>query len=421
MRPMTAILCLALFTAGPARAADSPPPDPDDAAALEIADSAAAPAQTTSAWRVYGEVAAGRDGWRGGAPSTDSARGALDLRYDGTLSPGLRGVFSNRLDLMRRGSPPTERNVNALREAYLSWQVRPDLIVDAGRVNVRHGVAWGFNPTDYFKPGSLRAIVSPDPASLRENRLGTVVLRGQKLWSDSSLSAALSPRLASQPSTATFSLDLGSTNARHRWLLAGSHKFSDRFNPELVLFGGESTPTQLGANLSALVNDATVAFLEVSTGKGRSLKAQSLGLATSERTQGRAALGLTYTTGFNLSLTAEVDYSSAAPNRVQWDSLAPGDQLRLLETAQSLQELPVRRAAFFYATWKDLWIRRLDLSAFIRHEPVTHSRAQWIETRYHWDRFDLALQVQLYSGRAGSVFGSVPQARSVELSLRMFL
>jgi hypothetical protein len=53
----------------------------------------------------------------------------------------------------------------------------------------------------------------------------------------------------------------------------------------------------------------------------------------------------------------------------------------------------------------------------VRHDPLTRSRAQWLETRSHWDRVDLALQYRLFSGRAGSV----PQQRVLELSLRVFL
>lgn len=425
MHPIMTALCLALCfvlaAVAPARAADPPPAEPDDASALSLADKPAAAPAGAAPWRIYVEAAGGRDGWRGDVPSSNASRAALDLRHDGILAPGLRAVLSDRLDLVRRGAPERERNVNSLREAYLSWQRSPDLIFDAGRVNLRHGAAWGFNPTDFFKAGALRTIVSPDPASLRENRLGTVVLQGQKLWSTSSLSMALSPRLASRASDATWSLDLGATNDRNRWLLAASHRFGDRFNPQLLLYGGASTPTQLGINASALVTDAAVAFLEFSTGKGRTLAAQALDQEASERMRQRAALGLTYTTGFDLSVTAEADYNSAAPDRAQWDALSPVDRLRLLEAAQSLQDLPLRKGLFLYATWKNLLVRRLDLSAFVRHDPVTHGRSQWLETRYHWDRVDVALQWQVYSGRPGSAFGSVPQARTVELSLRVFL
>ena len=36
-------------------------------------------------------------------------------------------------------------------------------------------------------------------------------------------------------------------------------------------------------------------------------------------------------------------------------------------------------------------------------------------------RAELALQWQLYSGSAGSLYGSVPERRAIELALRFFL
>jgi hypothetical protein len=418
MHPIPHALCVALAAALPAFAQD-PPADPD-ADALLLADKPADEAKPASPWRAYAEIAAGREGWGGGASSTDSARAALDLRYDGTLSPGWRAVLSNRTDFVRSGSPRTQRNVNSLREAYLSWQRNPQQIFDLGRVNVRHGAAWGFNPTDYFRADALRAIVSPDPAALRENRLGTVVLRGQQLWSDGAVSLALSPRLKRERSDAAASPDFGATNNRHRWLLTGSRKLGG-LNPQLLLHGGESTPTQLGFNLSGLLGNATVAFLEFSSGRGPSLASQARGLAEPDRTRRRAALGLTYTTGFNLSLTAELDHNSAAPDRAQWNALGPLERLRLLDLAQRTQDLPVRQAVFLYATWKDALVRRLDLSGFVRHEPLTDSRAQWLEARYRWERADLSLQWQHHSGSADSVFGTIPRERAVELALRWYL
>ncbi|MFL6660672.1 MAG: hypothetical protein ACJ8G7_00755 [Rhizobacter sp.] len=419
--PLLPIALAALAAVASARAADAPPAEPDDAAALQLADKPAPAPVAHRAWRLFLEGAGGRNGWRDGIAPTTSSRGALDFRYDDTIATGLRAVLSDRLDTVRNGAPARERNVNSLREAYLSWHRAGDLVLDAGRVNIRHGAAWGYNPTDYFRGNALRAVVSPDPASLRENRMGTVVLQAQKLWATSALSAAVSPRLQRRASDSTGSLDLGATNDRTRWLISGSHKFGERFNPELLLHGGVDTPTQLGLNASALVTDAAVAFVEASVGRDRTLRAQALGTAEAKRMQRRAAAGLTYTTPFNLSLTAEADYSSAAPDRAQWNALSPTDRLRLLDTAQNLLELPARRGAFLYATWKDLLVRRLDLSGFVRWEAATHSRSQWLETRYHWDRMDLALQWQVNSGRVDSVFGSVPQARAVELSLRLFL
>lgn len=412
---------LALVAHGsPAFAADPP----DDDAALQLADrTPVATASPAAPLRLYGEVALGHGWLVNPAGLTNGQRASLDLRYDTTVAPGLRAVVSDRLDLVHDNATPRARNVNALREAYLSWQWRPDVNADIGRVNVRHGVAWGYNPTDYFRGGALRSIVTPDPAALRENRLGTAVLRAQKVWSSSAVSAAFSPKLADEPNGAAFSPDFGRTNPRNRWLLTASHKFSDQFNPEVLLHGGADTKTQLGANLSTLLGRATVVFAEASVGKGRTLRAQAFGLAEPERWQRRAALGATYTTSFDLSVTAEADYSSAAPDRAEWEGLrsaVPGGRALLLQTARYQQELPVRRGAFFYATWRDALVRRLDFSGFVRHEFVTRSGARWLEARYHWDRVDAALQWQQNYGGTATVFGQVPQWRTVELSARFY-
>ena len=417
-------VCLALLAAAAANAAEPPAAKPDDADALSLADEAKPEKRSTRDWRVFGEGSLSRNSLRGAPSAADGGRLSLDLRYDSTIAPTLRAVLSDRLDLSRSSEAPRETNVNTLREAYLSWHASPDLIADIGRVNLRYGAALGYNPTDFFKAGALRSIVSPDPVSLRENRQGTFVIQGQKLWSGSSLTGVFSPRLGSTTSDSTFSLDVGATNPRNRWLLAGSHKFNEELNPQLLVFGGADTPTQVGLNLSGLVNSATVAFLEFSTGKGRSLVAQALGSAETERMQRRAALGLTYTTAFNVSLTAEVEHNSAAPDRQQWNAFssnAPGNPLRLLGAAQSLQDLPVRQALFFYASWKDMLVRNLDVSAFIRRDSETRSRTQWIETRYRWDSAEVALQWQQYSGGPTSLYGSVPQPRRVDLLLRYFL
>lgn len=412
-------LTAALLVAASAHAADA-----SDADALSLADQAPVVPQRAQDWRLFAEVARMQNVLRNAASPAEAARASFDLIYDGSPARGLRAVLSDRLDLTHSNTSPQESKVNTLREAYLSWHRSADEIVDIGRVNLRFGAASGYNPTDFFKAGALRSIVSPAPASLRENRLGTVVLQGQKVWSTGSLAAAYSPRLASGPSSDAFSLDFGATNPQHRWLLVAGHKFSEALNPQLLVYGGAGASPQVGLNVTGLVNSTTVAYGEFSVGNGRSLAAQALALAEAEHWQRRAALGFTTTTDFNLSLTVEAELNSAAPTRALWDALrsaSPSNALRLLGAAQTLQDLPVRQAMFLYVSWQDMLVRHLDLSAFVRCELMTHSRAQWLETRYHWDRVDATVQWQLNSGAPGSVFATVPQQRSVQVLLRMFL
>ena len=58
---------------------------------------------------------------------------------------------------------------------------------DLGRINARYGVGYGDTPTDYFRIGANHSIISSDPASLKKNRQGSVMQRGQTLWQSGAL------------------------------------------------------------------------------------------------------------------------------------------------------------------------------------------------------------------------------------------
>lgn len=410
---------LVLVPSPASSASDAPP---DDLDALSLADKTPAPtAVQPLQWRLFGEAAGGAGKLRQGDSDFSILRGSLDFRLDAKLAPGLRGVFSDRLDLVDSDGVPPGENLNTLREAYLSWARRDDQIFDLGRVNIRNGAAMGFNPTDWFKANALRSIVDPDPAVLRENRQGTVVLQAQQLWNDASLTATFSPKLARSADSATFALNAGATNPANRYLVAGSYRVSDTFNPQLLVYGGEDIPPQVGLNLSSVVGQSTVLYGEVAVGKGTALIAQALQTPELDSWQQRAALGLTYSTSFKLTVSAEAQYSSAGPNESQWQALNSSAQQQLLSTAQALQDLPSRSQFFVQAQQKDLFVRRFDVSGFLRQDIVTNSQAFWLEGRYSWERVQLALQWQAFWGAEGSLYRAVPQQQTVQLVLRAYL
>lgn len=398
---------------------------PSELDALDLADKAvpteppAAPTRATSL-RAFVEAAAGRNTLRSGAPDVNTRRLSADLRYDQRWTPALRAVLSNRLDLADSDATPPARNVNTLREAYLSWTPTPSTVLDLGRVNIPLGSAMGYNPTDWFKSGALRSVVSPDPAVLRENRQGTVVLRAQRLWEGGSLTGLASPKLATQPDTDRYALDEGSTNPRHRWLLAGSHRLSDRFSPQWLLQGGDGQSTQIGLNLSALASDATTVYAEWASGRGLNLVEQVFLPGAERKRRHRAAVGLTHTTTFNMVLTVEAQGNGAAPSQEQWRVLNPAERLAVLALADREQDLISRRALFVHALWKDFVMPRLDLAGYWRHDAETGSKDRWLELRYRAQRWEAALQWQGLGGGAESLLGSAPVSQSWELALRAY-
>ena len=395
----------------------------DDAAALLLADKTANTAEQAGDWRVYTEAAVRESRPRGAGLARHGTRLSLDARLDTTLAPGWRAVLADRLDLNRADGASGNNDVNTLKEAYVSWQAQPDRIADFGRINARNGVALGYNPTDYFRVGALRSVVSLDPASLRENRLGSAMLRAQTLWEGGSLTALYSPKLGDRPSAAAFSPDLGATNARARWLMAFSQKLSDALNPQWLLSGGAGQSPQLGLNLTALPNDATVVHFEWSGGRSPSLAAQALISPDDTAFRSRLASGLTYTTPGNISLTAEYEYNGAGMGRSGWDALrrgSPAGYGLYRGYAANVQDPATRHNLFLYAFWQDALVKRLDVAAMVRHDLLDHSRLQWLEARYHWTRVDFALQTQLNTGAPGSNYGASADRRIWQALLRYF-
>jgi hypothetical protein len=413
--PMRRLALCLLFSAGQALA-DS------DADALKLADQAPAAVARASDWQIFVEGAAGQTRLRNGALAFNQ-RLSFDLLFDKTFAPGWRFVFADRLDVNRVNNPPHETGINSLKEAYLSWEASSTQLFDLGRINARNGVAIGYNPTDYFRSGASRSIVSADPASQKKNRLGSAMLRSQTLWTGGSLTALYSPKIADRPDSGTWNADWGSTNNQNRWLLSLSHQLSDGIAPQWLLYHEENRAPQLGFNLTGLVNDATVAYFEWSGGRAPSLLSQTLGRADDSAFRNRLAGGLTYTTSSKLSLTFEYQHNGAGLSADEWEAL-PRASLPAYagyrRGVQTLQDMPTRRALFFYAAWQDVFINRLDLGAMVRLNLDDRSRLNWVEARYRWDRVDAALQLQFNSGHALSEFGASGQQRIAQAVVRYF-
>jgi hypothetical protein len=232
-----------------------------------------------------------------------------------------------------------------------------------------------------------------------------------------------SPKLADQPNSATWNPDWGSTNNQNRWLLSLSQQLSEDITPQWLLYREGNRPPQLGFNLTKLLNDATVAYVEWSGGRAPSLLSQALNRADDSVFRNRLAAGATYTTSNKMSLTLEYQYNGAGLSATEWDAL-PRNSLpaygQYRGAVQTAQDMPTRHALFFFGVWQDAMINRFDLSAMVRFNADDRSRLSWLEARYRWDRADAALQLQHNSGSALSEFGASPQATIVQALARYF-
>jgi hypothetical protein len=270
---------------------------------------------------------------------------------------------------------------------------------------------------------------SLDPLSLRENRMGTFMVREEHLWDGGAFAALIAPRLTAAPAAAApmpgpFAGDWAATNGEARWLLTVSQRLAAGLSPQWLLFGKAGAPPQLGVNLTAVLGSSTVAYLEASGGRNRSLWAQALELPADAPVRARMATGFTYSTRSKLSLTLEYEYDGAALSRAGWAAAErgdPGAYGRYREFVAAQQELPTQQSAFAYASWQDLIVEHLDLGAFLRVDLIDHSRLPWAELRYHWPRIDAALRFQDYVGGAATDFGAAPSRQTWQALLDYYL
>jgi hypothetical protein len=196
------------------------------------------------------------------------------------------------------------------------------------------------------------------------------------------------------------------------------------FTPQWLLYGQQGQAPQTGFNLTSVLGQATVVFLEASAGRMRSSWAESLDLAGSDSLRGRASAGMTYSTSNKLSLSLEYEYDGTALSRAGWDAARQGDPEsygRYRSYVADQQELPTQHSVFAYASWQDFLTKHLDLSAFVRVDLVDHSLLPWAEMRYHWSHIDAAMRWQDYLGGATTDFGASPTRQTWQLLVDYYL
>ena len=412
------VLLVAAFAgSSPARAAT----DDADALSLQSAPVESA-ASAPSARRLYVEGAIGVAEPRDGSGTQTLRRASLDYYQSFRLSPAWQAVLSDRLDYQAPVVFGEDYTINSHREAYVGWQQESGATaVDLGRINLRQGPAYGFNPTDFFRANSLRTITTVNPLALRENRMGTVALRGQRLWNWGSVSLALAPKLDGDgPSPHGESLDLGATNDRFRGQLVVGAKLGEHANGQLLVFKEKGLPAAFGLNGTAVLSDAVVAHAEYTRSKEPDLLARALLLPDREETRNRFAGGLTWTSASKLSLTAELQYNGFAMDRAGFESIGlfgPHALDAYLAEALRRQDLPSRYAVLLYARQQSAFVNNLDVTGFVNLGPDDHSWLGWLELRYHWSRLAVALQLTQQGGRAASVYGNGTYKRAAQLLL----
>jgi hypothetical protein len=377
-------------------------------------------------------------------------RTSLDARYEWHPTDGLSATFSDRFNLVEESdidTPSHHSFRNDFREAYVSWEPVAQTYIEAGRINVKNGVALGFNPTDFFKTRTLVDQASLDPSVLREDRLGTAMMRAQHIWDGGAVSLSFAPKLVSPAPIAlgpSPSVDPGfnRTNAEDRLLLTGNIELGHDISPEFLVYH-EGSHTRFGADISRPLNDAIVAYAEWAGGEQLDATAAALefGKATGALPpclptandvafRNDVALGASWTSAANITVNVEYHYHQAGFSADQWRNwfaLGQSNATNQLVTGAlwyvrgyaADQQAPItQHEMFLRADWTDAFITNLELTAFSFVDLYDGSTLSQLSASYYLsDRWTVGAFASTNLGSPRSERGSLPQAESVILQL----
>lgn len=392
------------------------------------------------------------------ASSTWEARVFVDVRREWRVTPRFTLTFSDRANVRADGDVVffTQQNViNDFREGFLSWEVADSTYVDAGRINVKSGAALGFNPTDFFKTRTVIEPLSADPSVLREDRLGTLMLRAQRIWTGGSVTVAFAPAVAhvspiySDTNLPSVDPSFDRTNAHARLLIKGSINVAADFSPELLLYQ-EGNRTRFGLNITRGIGQNVVAYAEWAGGAqaGEIDDALAYGRATrvlpvdtlnplpgDSRSEFREDLsaGASFSTKAKLTLNVEYHFHQAGLGKADWErwfttgkgtanaSLAAGELWFVRSYALDRQDPLTRHSLFARADWVDAFIRHLEVTGFVNLDLYDRSALAELAADYFASsRWTVGAQVTVNAGRPSSDFGSLPQRGSILFKLARY-
>jgi hypothetical protein len=382
----------------------------------------------------------------------------LDVRKEWKLDDQLNFTLSDRFNLRAESDLPFanhENVINEFREGYLSWTPLDRTYLDLGRINVKSGVALGFNPTDFFKTRAVVEPLSVDPTVLREDRLGALMALGQHIWEGAAVTVAFAPKLYNPTSvynnTNLRSLDpsLDRTNASDRFLIKGNVTIVDDLAPELLLYR-QGNRTSFGTNITESLGQSVVAYAEWAGGYRSSIIDEALRYGRQTGTlpanarsalpedpnlhfQNQLSIGASYTTESKITFNLEYHFNQAAFSRRDWNNWfrigsanagppgIPNELWYIRSFALDQQEPISQHSLFLRADWIDAFVPNLELIGFINTDLYDGSSLAQVGANYYLSNaWTIGGLVIANLGRKHSDFGSLPQVGSVLFKLARF-
>ncbi len=425
-----------------------------------IADAPAAAPVATAHGKFFVENAVSLSSYRGTfavpLPYKPSSRWAdrtsLDALDQWTLTPSLTATVSDRLSVSFADGVgfPEESVRNDLREAYLTWEPVPQTYLEAGRINVRNGVAYAFNPTDFFKTRTSVAQASADPSAQRENRLGTFMFRGQRIFDGGSLTFIYAPKLH-KPAPLGRTADwidpnIDQTNTADRFLASLSFEIEE-FSPQVLVYH-ESGRTKFGLNISHPVGGSIIAYASWAGGVAPNLVADAIAFGertgtfpaiattgfpidTSRAFRNQLSLGAAWSSIEKISVTVEYEYNEAGFSKQDWrDWFSTGADPVYAQldwyvrgyTGDQQQPMSQHQVAVWSSWYEPFGINHLGFSGFAMISPLDGSTQAQISGNYDLsDSWSIGVFLGGSTGGGRTEWGSLSSAGSAIFQVVRYL
>ncbi|WP_186019759.1 hypothetical protein [Burkholderia gladioli] len=341
-----------------------------------------------------------------------------------------------------------------LRELYARTRVVPGSFIDVGRINVNNGVGVSYNPTDFFREHATVDTFTHDYASWTDDRLGSFMVRWEKVFESGTLSAIYSPKLAEPGAIRQFTtgagLQLDRTNFSNRFMIKANHDFGADFSPEVLVYH-EDNRWKFGLNLTKGINEASTFFFEWAGGNSPSFSSEAFqyGISTGAfgpdtpalggyggaSFQNQLSTGFNYTTLSKLNIILSYNYNQAGLSRAEWNrwfamgkpgapsaSLASSEFWYMRTYGSEMRQLEDRQTAFLRIEQDDLVLRHLTFATFVVADLETHSYLLNASLDYRIsDRWRVQFQAERKFGKKLSEFGSDSTSGEYLLSLKCYL